>query len=149
MAELPEYLPDWIKQHIELYHTDPEKAHMWDSTPAGGSGILPALLLMTIGRKSGEEKLLPLIYKKVGDAWVIIASKGGAPTHPAWYLNLVAEPKCRIQVAADSFDVSARVAEGEEREDLWNQLAEVYPPYNDYQKFAGDRQIPVIVLEAR
>ncbi len=149
MANLPENLPSWIKEHIELYLSDPEKAHMWDASLAGGEGMLPCLLLTTKGRKSGEDKMLPLIYKAVGDSWVIIASKGGAPEHPAWYLNLVAEPNCEIRVAADSFSVTARTAEGDEREDLWKQMAEVYPPYNDYQKYAGNREIPVVVLEQR
>jgi len=62
-------------------------------------------------------------------------------------LNLLAEPKCHIQVARDHFDAVARTATGAEREELWPQLAEVYPPYNDYQKFAGDREIPVVVIE--
>ena len=147
MTDIPEFLPDWIKNHIELYLTDPEAAHMWDSGVAGGPGPLPTLLLISKGRKSGEEKMLPLIYKKVGDAYVIIASKGGAPTHPAWYLNLVAEPHCQIRVGKEKMAVTARDAAGAEREDLWGQLAEVYPPYNDYQKTAGDRTIPVVVLE--
>lgn len=149
MVNLPDYLPGWMKDHIELYLTDPEKAHLWDASTAGGEGMLPTLLLITRGRKSGEEKMLPLIYKQIGDAWVIIASKGGAPSHPAWYLNLVAEPNCEIRVGADSHLVTARTAEGDERQDLWNQMAEVYPPYNDYQKYAGDREIPVVALEAR
>lgn len=149
MAELPDNLPGWIRDHIQLYLTDPEAAHHWDSTPAGGSGTLPALLLITRGRKSGEQKLLPLIYKKVGDAYVIIASKGGAPSHPAWYLNLKAAPDCDIKVGALDVAVTARVATGAERADLWQQLAEVYPPYNDYQKNAGSREIPVVVLDPR
>jgi deazaflavin-dependent oxidoreductase (nitroreductase family) len=149
MTDLPEGLPKWIRDHIELYLTDPESAHMWDSSVAGGPGMLPTLLLITKGRKSGENRMLPLIYKKVGDAHVIIASKGGAPNHPLWYLNLVAAPDCEIRVGAESLEVKARDAEGAEREALWAQLAEVYPPYNDYQKHAGDRTIPVVVLESR
>jgi len=149
MSNLPEGLPGWIKDHIELYLTDPEKGHLWDSSAAGGTGMLPTLLLITRGRRSGEEKMLPLIYKKVADAWVIIASKGGAPSHPAWYLNLVADADCEIQVGTESHSVRARTAGGSEREDLWGQLAEVYPPYIDYQKYAGGREIPVVVLESR
>ena len=84
MPDLPANMPDWISQHIELSLSDPEAAHLWDSSSFGGPGILPTLLLTMKGRKSGEQKMLPLIYKKVGDAYVIIASKGGAPTHPAW-----------------------------------------------------------------
>ncbi len=147
MSDLPENLPNWIAEHIKLYREDPEKAHMWDSSMAGGKGVLPTLLLTTIGRKSGQPRPLPLIYKKVGDNYVIIASKGGAPAHPLWYLNLEANPECEVQAGKAVCKATARVAEGAEREDLWNQLAEVYPPYLDYQNYAGDREIPVVVLE--
>lgn len=149
MTDLPAGLPDWIREHIELYMSDPKAAHMWDSSRLGGPWVLPTLLLVTKGRKSGEPKPLPLIYGKVGDNYVIIASKGGAPAHPAWYLNLRAEPNCDIKVGSLDVAVTARDAEGEEREDLWRQLAEIYPPYDDYQSAAGDRRIPVVVLEPR
>ena len=144
--KLPPELPDWITDHIKLYLDDPEQGHMWDSRPAGGPGLLPALLLITTGRKSGKTRMLPLIYKKVDAGYVLIASKGGAPAHPAWYLNLVDHPDCEIQVKHDRFRVTARTAHGEEREDLWQQLVEIYPPYNDYQA-ATERKIPVVVLE--
>lgn len=120
---------------------------MWDSGVAGGPGPLPTLLLTTVGRNSGAQRLLPLIYKKVAGNYVIIASKGGAPKHPAWYLNLVGNPNCDVQVGPEKMTAIARTAQGEERSDLWAQLAEVYPPYNDYQVAAGNREIPVIVLE--
>lgn len=151
MSETQNDLPQWIADHINLYREDPEKAHMWDSSAAGGTvGVLPTLLLTAIGRKSGNAIALPLIYKKVAHGkYVIVASKGGAPVHPTWYLNLVAEPKCHINVGKDEFDVVARTASGAEREDYWAQLAEVYPPYIDYKKYAGDREIPVVVLEAK
>ncbi len=149
MTKIPKGLPDWLNDHIKLYLTDPEKAHHWDASLAGGEGILPTLLLITRGRKSGEQKLLPLIYKKVGDAWVVIASKGGAPAHPAWFLNLQACPECEIHVGSEKHQVRARVATEAERDDLWHQLAEIYPDYNDYQVSAGARVIPVVVLEAR
>ena len=136
----------WIAEHIELYRSDPEKAHMWDSTPVGGPGLLPTLLLTTTGRKSGEPRALPLIYGEDGDAFVVIASKGGMPTHPVWFLNLEANPECELQVGAKALSARARVAEGTERERLWKQLAEIYPPYDDYQA-KTDRQIPVVVLE--
>jgi deazaflavin-dependent oxidoreductase (nitroreductase family) len=140
-------LPSWIADHIKLYQEDPEAAHMWDSSALGGPGILPTLLLTTIGRKSGEPKPLPLIYKEVAGNFVIIASKGGAPAHPLWFRNLEANPDCEIQVASRHFNTRMRIAEGAEREDLWAQLAEIYPPYDEYQTSAGDRQIPVVVLE--
>jgi deazaflavin-dependent oxidoreductase (nitroreductase family) len=137
----------WIAKHIELYRSDPEKAHMWDSTPLGGPGLLPTLLLTTTGRKSGEPRALPLIYGTDGDSYVIIASKGGMPNHPIWFLNLEANPSCHIQVGSKSLDVRARVAEGEERERIWKKMAEIYPPYDDYQKNAGERVIPVVILD--
>ena len=141
-AEVP-----WIKQHIELYKTDPEKAHMWDASQAGGEGLLPTLLLTTIGRKSGEPRALPLIYGEADGAYVIIASKGGMPNHPVWFLNLEAQPECDLMVGPKAVRARARVAEGEERERLWKQMAEIYPPYDAYQQSAGDRVIPVVVLD--
>ena len=143
----------WIAEHIELYRTDPEKARLWDSTPVGGPGVLPTLLLTTVGRKSGEPRSLPLIYGEAqsngGESWVIIASKGGAPAHPLWFLNLQAQPDCDLMVGAQAVAARARVAQGEERERLWKQMAEIYPPYDEYQERAGDRRIPVVVLEPR
>ncbi|MEM9405224.1 MAG: nitroreductase/quinone reductase family protein [Acidobacteriota bacterium] len=149
MTELPSYLPQWISDHIKLYQEDPEKAHYWDATLGGGEGLLPTLLLTTVGRNSGQLRPIPLIYRQVGENYVIIASKGGAPAHPAWFLNLEARPECDVQVASRKMKATARVAEGEERVDLWAQLAQDYPPYDEYQQLAGDREIPVVVLEPR
>ena len=137
----------WIAEHTELYRTDPEKAHMWDSTMLGGPGPLPTLLLTTTGRKSGESRALPLIYGEAGDSYVVIASKGGLPNHPIWYLNLEANPSCELMVGPKPVSARARVAEGEERERLWKQMAAMYPPYNEYQERAGERTIPVAVLD--
>jgi deazaflavin-dependent oxidoreductase (nitroreductase family) len=137
----------WIAAHIELYRTDPEKAHMWDSSPLGGPGLLPTLLLTTTGRKSGEKRSLPLIYGEHGDAHVVIASKGGMPNHPIWFLNLEADPDCELMVGPRRIHARARVATGEERERLWQKMAAIYPPYDKYQETAGARTIPVVVLE--
>ena len=139
----------WIAKHIELYRTDPVKAHDWDSSELGGPGVLPTLLLTTTGRSSGEPRSLPLIYGKTDGGFVVIASKGGMPDHPHWYLNLEADPACQIQVAADGHAAKARVAEGDERAQLWTMMAEIYPPYDEYQERAGDRRIPVVVLETQ
>ncbi len=136
----------WIAEHIALYESDPEKAHMWDSTPLGGPGLLPTLLLTTTGRKSGEPRSLPLIYGAIDGGYVIIASKGGMPSHPVWFLNLQAEPLCELRVGAEKLKARARVVEGADRERIWKQMAEIYPPYNDYQK-ATERTIPVVMLD--
>ncbi|TVS13539.1 MAG: nitroreductase family deazaflavin-dependent oxidoreductase [Gammaproteobacteria bacterium] len=137
----------WIKAHIELYQSDPEQAHMWDSTPVGGPGVLPTLLLTTRGRKTGEPRPAPLIYGESDAAYVVIASKGGMPTHPLWYLNLEADPECELMVGPKHVKARARVAEGAERERLWQMMAKIYPPYDAYRKRAGERRIPVVVLD--
>ena len=139
----------FIQQHIELYRRDPEKAHLWDSTQAGGPGVLPTLLLTTRGRKTGQPRDLPLIYGESGSSYVVIASRGGTPTHPDWFLNLEANPECELQVGRRHVRARARVAEGPERERLWRQMAGIYPPYDAYQERASARTIPVVVLEPR
>ncbi|MFT5442929.1 MAG: deazaflavin-dependent oxidoreductase (nitroreductase family) [Myxococcota bacterium] len=136
----------WIAKHIALYKSDPEKAHYWDSTPLGGPGVLPTLLLTTTGRNSGEPRALPLIYGNYGESYIIVASKGGMPTHPLWFRNLEANPACQAMVGAKAVTASARIAEGDEREKLWEQMAEIYAPYLEYAK-ATDRTIPVVVLD--
>lgn len=140
-AEIP-----WIAEHIRLYRSDPEKARLWDSTPLGGPGPLPTLLLTTTGRKSGEPRPSPLIYGEADGAYVVIASKGGMPKHPLWYRNLEAKPECELQVGRQRLRARARTAQGDERERLWQQMAAIYPPYEAYQKNT-ERRIPVVVLE--
>ena len=149
MAEpsIPKGLPNWIADHIRRYRASNGKdGHLWDSTVAGGKGMIPTLLLTTTGRKSGRKLELPLIYGKTAKGYVIVASKGGAPAHPAWYVNLRAQPEVEVQVAADRFEARARTASSSERAALWKQMAELYPPYNEYQA-RTKREIPVVVLE--
>ncbi len=119
---------------------------MWDSSSVGGPGLLPTLLLTTTGRRSGKTRTMPLIYGESGGGYVIVASKGGAPKHPAWYLNLDAEPEVGVQVGAERFTAKARTASAEQRQRLWQQMAAIYPPYLDYQN-KTDREIPVVVLD--
>ena len=139
----------WIAEHRKLYLEDGEAAHMWDSTIGGGPGPLPTLLLYTTGRKSGSESIMPLLYGKVDTGYAIIASKGGHPKHPGWYHNLVARDDVKVKVANDEFDAKARVTSGAERAKIWAQMAEMYPPFSDYQKAADPREIPVVVLEPK
>ncbi len=149
MINVPQARPQWMADHIKLYYEDPEKAHMWDSSLGGGAGMLATLLLVSKGRQSGEDRPSPLIYRKIGNDYVVIASKGGAPAHPSWFLNLQAEPNCGIRVGPRQFSAKARVATGDERAAKWAALAEIYPPYEEYQVRAGDREIPVVVLEVQ
>jgi len=144
---IPDYLPDWIREHVALYLKDGEAGHYWDAAHGGGEGMLTTLLLTTTGRKSGKKLILPLIYRPTETGgYCVIASKGGAPAHPAWFLNLQAEPEVDVQVATRKFRARARVAAGEERERLWRQLVDYYAPYTDYQA-RTERQIPVVVLD--
>jgi proline iminopeptidase len=140
-------LPRWIGEHLRRYvESNGADGHMWDTAVAGGSGLVPTLLLTTNGRRSGQPITMPLIYGEVDGKYVVVASKGGAPTHPGWYLNLVAHPAVEVQVLADRFRATARTATGEERAQLWQTMAAIYPPYNAYQA-KTQREIPVVVLE--
>ena len=144
---IPDDLPPWIKEHISIYLKDGEAGHLWDSSIAGGPGPIPTLLLFTTGRKSGQESIMPLIYGAVGDAYAIIASKGGAPKHPGWFHNLMAQDQVKLKGKNDVFQATTRIATGDERAKVWDQLAAIYPPFNDYKVAAGSREIPVVMLE--
>src|SRR4051812_24313571 len=99
----------------------------------GRFGKAPVLLLTTTGRKSGKKRTAPLLYLTQGDDLVLVASKGGAPEHPAWFVNLRATPDVEVQVGSRRERRRARVAEGEERSRLWDQLIQLYPSYDTYQ----------------
>ncbi|MDB6083225.1 MAG: nitroreductase [Gammaproteobacteria bacterium] len=149
MAEssTPSELPDWIKNHLSRYlATDGADGYLWDASIGGGKGMVPTLLLTTVGRKSGRELMLPLIFGRAGEDYVVVASKGGAPAHPAWYLNLQANPEVQLQVKGDKFAARAHTADAAERAALWPKMIEIYAPYADYQT-KTDRQIPVVVLK--
>ena len=140
-------LPAWIADHLNRYlATDGEEGYLWDASLGGGKGLVPTLLLTTVGRKSGKTLTLPLIFGRSGPNYVIVASKGGAPTHPAWYLNLHATPEVQVQVKAEKFKARAHTAEGAERAALWPMMVEIYGPYAQYQT-KTDRQIPVVLLK--
>lgn len=106
----------------------------------------PMLLLTTTGARSGLARVNPLVYTKDGDRYVIIASKAGAPEHPHWFHNLVANPLVTVEVGTETFAARATVVEGEERQRLYAQQAERMPVFQEYAAKAG-REIPVVVLE--
>jgi deazaflavin-dependent oxidoreductase (nitroreductase family) len=143
----PAGLPDWIKDHLERYlATDGADGYLWDASLGGGKGMIPTLLLTTVGRRSAHPLTLPLIFGRSGPNYVVVASKGGAPTHPSWYLNLQANPEVQVQVKADKFKAHAYTAGPEERPALWKKMVEIYGPYAQYQT-KTERQIPVVVLK--
>ena len=140
-------VPDWITDHLRLYReSGGREGHLFDASFAGGGKAIPTLLLTTTGRRSGARHTMPLIYGAVDDAYVIIGSKGGAPTQPAWYHNLRAEPQVELQVGGEVFAALARVAQGAQRQKLWQHMAALYPPFLEYQNKTA-REIPVVVLE--
>ncbi len=138
-------LPNWIQQHRKQYLADPVAAHDWDASVAGGSGLVPTLLLTTIGRHSGEARATPLLYQPSGQGMIVVASKGGAAQHPDWYLNLLANPDCRVQQGRFEYAARARTLDGAERTKYWTWMVNFWPQYTDYQA-RTDREIPVVVL---
>jgi len=139
--------PEWITDHLRLYReSGGAEGHLFDGSTVGEPGMLPCLLLTTIGRRSGQKRTSPLVYGTAGDACVVIGSKGGAETHPWWYLNLSVNPVVEVQVGKEIFSARARIATGSERAALWKQMVEAYPFYSKYQRKTR-REIPVVVLE--
>jgi deazaflavin-dependent oxidoreductase (nitroreductase family) len=129
----------WQEEHAQRYlASNGEDGHIWNG--------VPTLLLWTTGARSGEQRLSPLIYGRDGDRFLIVASRGGAPKHPAWYRNLVANPEVEVQVGAERFRARARTATPQEKPSLWQTMAAIWPAYNDYQGKTA-RDIPVVILE--
>lgn len=105
----------------------------------------PVCLLTTRGRKSGERRTVPLLFLADGNDLVVVASQGGAPAHPGWYFNLVADPTAEAQVGRRRFAVTARTVDAKEKAKLWPRLVSIYPPYEAYQR-RTTRSIPVVRL---
>ena len=126
-------------EHVRRYEeTDGEVGYEWNGATC--------LVLTTRGRKSGKPRKFALIFDRRGDDVVVVASKGGAPEHPGWYENLVANPDAEVQVLGEKYPVRARTAEGAERDELWRLMTVNWPNYDEYTK-RTDRVIPVVVLE--
>jgi deazaflavin-dependent oxidoreductase (nitroreductase family) len=106
----------------------------------------PLLLLHHRGAKSGTERVNPLAYQKLEDGWAVFASKGGAPTNPDWYHNLVANPRARVEIGGDTVDVVARIPDQEERDRIWEAQKRFNPGFAEYEQ-KTDRTIPVVILE--
>jgi deazaflavin-dependent oxidoreductase (nitroreductase family) len=117
-----------------------------DGKVTGIFGGAPLLLLTTTGAKSGRKHTSPLVYLTDGDRIVVFGSKGGAPSHPAWYHNLVANPGVTVELPGETFEAKAVVTDGAERERLFSAQKEAMPAFAEYEQ-KTDRQIPVIVLE--
>jgi deazaflavin-dependent oxidoreductase (nitroreductase family) len=126
-------------EHIRRYEeTDGEVGHEWNGATC--------LVLTTTGRKTGQPRKFALIYGQDGDNYLVVASKGGAPTHPGWYLNVSANPDVTVQVRGERFAARARTATPDEKPRLWGIVTEVWPNYNVYTT-RTTRDIPVVILE--
>ena len=130
---------EWVADHIRRYvESKGEDGHMWRG--------VPTLLLITKGRKSGLRRRTALIYGKDEDRYVIVASKGGHPSHPLWYENLIAEPLVEIQVGSQVLAArSSAISEGETYDRLWNEMVAMWPGFADY-KLKTARRIPLVIL---
>jgi deazaflavin-dependent oxidoreductase (nitroreductase family) len=139
----PDYRPPDLAligaEHIRRYQdTDGEVGYLWNGAPI--------LLLTTTGRTSGEPRTSALIFGRDRDDYLIVASMGGAPQHPQWYRNLVADPHVEVQIKSERFAGLARTVESAERERCWQLAAAQWPNYDEYAK-RTTREIPVVVLE--
>jgi deazaflavin-dependent oxidoreductase (nitroreductase family) len=147
-ARLAPNLPDWMVEHANRYiASGGTDGHTYKiNVPGRGEIAAPALLLTTTGRKSGDKFIFPLFYGTDGDRYFVVASKGGAPEHPGWYRNILANPDVEVQVGAKKLRARASTATGDERARLWNKALEFWPPYADYA-LKTEREIPVVMLE--
>jgi deazaflavin-dependent oxidoreductase (nitroreductase family) len=129
---------DFVQEHIRRYV---------DTDGADGAEYLGyrALLLTTVGRRSGARRRTALYYGRDGDDYLLVASRGGDPNHPSWYLNLDANPEVEVQVGGEVFTARARTIEGAERARLWQRMVETFPRYGEYQE-RTTRRLPVVVL---
>ena len=131
-----------FKLHVGMYRaTGGLIGHRFPGAP-------PMLLLDHVGAKTGKRRTTPLAYVPHGDEVIVVASKGGHPTHPHWFTNLLAHPDTRVQIGRERRDVHARVATPEERKELWPKAVSFYRPYASYQRKTS-REIPLVILERR
>ena len=131
--------PEWVQDHINRYRaSDGEDGHIWRG--------VPTVLLNTTGRQSGARFTTPLVYGRSGDSYLIVASRGGAETHPQWFLNLRANPTVDVQVADERFTARARIASTDEKACLWPVMTAILPRYDEYQQKTG-RDIPLVLLD--
>ena len=131
---------DWVRRQVEQYEASGGR----QGNTLADTGQ-PIIIMTTVGRHTGKVRKVPLMRIEHEGEYALLASKGGAPTNPAWYHNLVANPAASVEVGSDKVDVTARVLGDEEREPIWTALKQNYPTFQEYEN-STDRQIPVIHL---
>lgn len=146
LTQIEQDMLDWRNNHLDTYlRTGGAEGHIWDISSAGGYETQTTLLLRTVGAKSGKERLSPLIYGDIGGEFVIVGSRGGAPEHPSWYHNIRSGGEVAFQVATQAFRAAWREPQGAERDKVWAFMADIFPPYLDYQS-KTERPIPLIMM---
>jgi deazaflavin-dependent oxidoreductase (nitroreductase family) len=139
---------DWANEHLQTYlKSGGTQGHILDLRSVGGHEITTHCLIRYVGRNSGTAYVKPLIYGNVGGEIVIVASKGGADSHPEWYLNIRESDTIGVQIATQAFEATWREPEYEERHQVWSYMTHLYPPYLGYQT-STTRHIPVVMLKA-
>ncbi|KKC24980.1 nitroreductase family deazaflavin-dependent oxidoreductase [Sphingomonas sp. SRS2] len=143
----PPSMHEWQQQHLQRYlRSGGTDGHFFDFGPINDEGYQPICLIKHVGRKTGRTLVVPLIYGMVEGEIAIVASKGGSPTHPAWYLNIAAASEVEVQVATQAFRATWREPVDAERQRIWGQMVAIYPPYADYQE-STDRLIPLVLMK--
>ncbi|HEV7849941.1 MAG TPA: nitroreductase/quinone reductase family protein [Mycobacterium sp.] len=138
---------NWTAKHRAIYlQSGGTQGHIMDISEVGGHAFTTHCLIRVAGRKSGKTRIVPLIYGDIGGEVAIVASKGGADTHPDWYLNLRDSEHVDVQIATQAFRATWREPEDVERHRIWDFMVSVYPPYLTYQR-STTRHIPVVALE--
>ena len=146
-AAIREVRNDWMSEHREMYlRSGGVEGHIMDIRPVGGPYFGTHLLLKYTGRKSGKVFITPLCYADIGGEVVICASKGGADTHPAWYLNLKEASDVEFQIATQAFRGTFREPEGAERQKIWDFMVDCYAFYASYQA-STERVIPLVMIQ--
>jgi deazaflavin-dependent oxidoreductase (nitroreductase family) len=148
MAEIAKARRNWKDEHLSMYlRSGGSEGHIVDVGDIGGHKLTTTLLLRYVGRKSGKTIITPLIYGDIGGEVVIVASKGGADHHPAWYLNVVDSKELSFQIATQAFRATWREPKAAERAKVWDFMVGVFPPYKTYQA-STDREIPLVMMSA-
>lgn len=137
---------NWKEDHLGMYlRSGGTEGHIVDVSDIGGHKFTTTLLLRLVGRKSGQTRINPLIYGDIGGEVVVVASKGGADHHPAWYLNVADSKELQFQIASQAFRATWREPKGAERAKVWDFMVGVFPPYTGYQA-STQREIPLVML---
>ncbi len=145
-TELAAARRDWKGEHLSEYlRSGGAAGHIMDVTDIGGHKFTTMLLLKYVGRKSGKTMITPLIYGDLGGEVVIVASKGGADHHPAWYLNVKDSKDVSFQIATQAYRATWREPRGAERTRVWDFMVSVFPPYKAYQA-STQREIPLVMM---